>query len=67
MQPSHALSFCRILDTDIVVGFLRRKDHPGELLLNWAGKGLLAISSITHLEIHAGHYPFKGLKVVRGL
>ena len=41
-----------LLDTDIVIDFLRRRDYARKLLENWAGEGLLAISTLTHLEIY---------------
>ena len=43
-----------LLDTDIVIDFLRRRDYARKLLENWAGEGLLAISTLTHLEIYQG-------------
>lgn len=43
-----------LLDTDIVIDFLRRRDYTRKLLENWAGEGLLAISTLTHLEIYQG-------------
>lgn len=43
-----------MVDTDIAIDFLRQRDYAGELLERWAGEGLLAISTITHLEIYQG-------------
>jgi len=43
-----------VVDTDIAIDFLRQRDYAGELLERWAGEGLLAISTITHLEIYQG-------------
>lgn len=43
-----------MVDTDIVIDFLRQRDYARELLERWAGEGLLAISTITHLEIYQG-------------
>jgi predicted nucleic acid-binding protein len=43
-----------ILDTDIVIDFLRRREYARELLDHWANEGLLAISTLTHLEIYQG-------------
>jgi len=43
-----------VVDTDIVIDFLRQRDYARELLERWAGEGLLAISTITHLEIYQG-------------
>jgi len=42
------------VDTDVVIDFLRRRDYALKLLENWAGEGLLAISTLTHLEIYQG-------------
>ena len=42
------------IDTDIAIDFLRQRDYTRNLLENWAGKGLLAISTLTHLEIYQG-------------
>ncbi len=54
MQSSQAKSVSCLLDTDIVIDFLRRRDYARKLLENWAGEGLLAISTLTHLEIYQG-------------
>jgi predicted nucleic acid-binding protein len=43
-----------ILDTDIVIDFLRRREYSRKILNHWADEGLLAISSLTHLEIYQG-------------
>ncbi len=43
-----------LLDTDIVIDFLRRRDYARKLLEAWAGEGLLAISTLTQLEIYQG-------------
>jgi predicted nucleic acid-binding protein len=42
------------VDTDVAIDFLRRRDYAQKLLENWAGEGLLAISTLTHLEIYQG-------------
>lgn len=54
MQSSQAKGISCLLDTDIVIDFLRRRDYARKLLENWAGEGLLAISTLTHLEIYQG-------------
>lgn len=54
MQINHAASISCILDTDIVIDFLRQRDYARKLLQTWAGKGLLAISTLTHLEVYHG-------------
>jgi len=43
-----------LLDTDIAIDFLRRRTYARKLLEYWAGEGLLAISTLTHLEIYQG-------------
>ena len=43
-----------LLDSDIAIDFLRHYDYARRLLDDWAGKGLIAISVITHLEIYQG-------------
>jgi predicted nucleic acid-binding protein len=43
-----------IVDTDIAIDFLRERDYARKLLQWWAGEGLLAISTLTHLEIYQG-------------
>jgi predicted nucleic acid-binding protein len=43
-----------LIDTDIAIDFLRRRDYAQKLLEHWAGEGLLAISTLTHLEIYQG-------------
>ena len=40
-----------LVDTDIAIDFLRRREYALNLLESWAGEGLLAISTLTHLEI----------------
>ena len=52
MQSSLVKSISCLLDTDIVIDFLRRRDYARALLENWADEGLLAISTLTHLEIY---------------
>ncbi|MCD6567126.1 MAG: PIN domain-containing protein [Dehalococcoidia bacterium] len=43
-----------LVDTDIAIDFLRRRDYAHKLLEDWSEKGLLAISTLTHLEIYQG-------------
>jgi len=54
LQSSRVKGISCLLDTDIVIDFLRRRDYARKLLENWAGEGLLAISTLTHLEIYQG-------------
>jgi predicted nucleic acid-binding protein len=43
-----------LVDTDIAIDFLRERDYARRLLERWDGEGLLAISTLTHLEIYQG-------------
>jgi predicted nucleic acid-binding protein len=43
-----------LLDTDIVIDFLRRRNYARQLLERWSEEGLLAISTLTHLEVCQG-------------
>ena len=54
MQSSRVKGISCLVDTDIAIDFLRRRDYAQKLLENWAGEGLLAISTLTHLEIYQG-------------
>jgi len=54
VQSSRVKGISCILDTDITIDFLRRREYAQKLLENWAGEGLLAISTLTHLEIYQG-------------
>ena len=54
MQSSRVTGISCLLDTDIVIDFLRRRHYARKLLEDWAGEGLLAISTLTHLEIYQG-------------
>ncbi len=54
MQSSRVKGISCILDTDIAIDFLRRREYAQKLLKSWAGEGLLAISTLTHLEIYQG-------------
>ena len=54
MQSSQIKSISCLFDTDIVIDFLRRRDYARKLFEHWAGNGLIAISTLTHLEIYQG-------------
>lgn len=54
MPGSQEKGIACLLDTDIVIDFLRRRDYAQTLIKKWAGEGLLAISALTHLEIYQG-------------
>jgi len=54
VQSSRVKGISCLVDTDISIDFLRRREYAQKLLETWAGEGLLAISTITHLEIYQG-------------
>ncbi|MFO8009483.1 MAG: PIN domain-containing protein [Dehalococcoidia bacterium] len=54
MQSSRVKGISCLIDTDIAIDFLRRREYARKLLKNWAEEGLLAISALTHLEIYQG-------------
>jgi len=54
VQSSRVKGISCLIDTDIAIDYLRRRDYAQKLLENWAGEGLLAISTLTHLEIYQG-------------
>ena len=43
-----------VIDTDIAVDFLRRREYAPTLLREWAGKGRIAVSTLTHFEVFQG-------------
>ena len=54
MQSSRVKGIACLVDTDVAIDFLRERDYAQKLLEKWAGEGLLAISTLTHLEIYQG-------------
>ena len=54
MPSSRVKGISCLVDTDVAIDFLRQRDYARELLEHWAGEGLLAISTLTHLEIYQG-------------
>lgn len=46
-----------LIDTDIVIDYLRRHEYARELLERFSREGMLAISVITHLEVYQGIRP----------
>jgi predicted nucleic acid-binding protein len=54
VQSSQIKGVSCILDTDIAIDFLRKREYARTLLNRWADEGLLAISTLTHLEIYQG-------------
>jgi len=57
VQSSRVKGISCLVDTDVAIDFLRRREYAQKLLENWAGEGLLAISTLTHLEIYQGMKP----------
>ena len=57
MQSSRVKGISCLVDTDVAIDFLRRCEYAQKLLENWAGEGLLAVSTLTHLEIYQGMKP----------
>ena len=43
-----------LVDSDIVIDFLRGRNYAREILERWAKEGLLAVSTLTHLEVYQG-------------
>lgn len=43
-----------VVDTDVVIDFLRGRDYVRGLLDHWASRGLLGVSAVTHLEVYHG-------------
>jgi predicted nucleic acid-binding protein len=54
VQSSRVKGISCLMDTDIAIDFLRQREYALKLLETWAGEGLLAISTLTHLEIYHG-------------
>jgi len=54
VQSSRVKGISCLVDTDIAIDFLRRREYAQKLLEHWAEEGLLAISTLTHLEIYQG-------------
>ena len=54
MQSRRMKGISCLVDTDVAIDFLRRRNYAQKLLRHWAEEGLLAISTITHLEIYQG-------------
>lgn len=46
-----------VLDSDIVIDYLRGRPYARELLMRWSGDGLPAISVVTHFEVYQGMRP----------
>lgn len=43
-----------LVDTDIIIDFLRHKEYALNLFEHWSNTGLMAISTLTYLEIYHG-------------
>ncbi|MDP2918796.1 MAG: PIN domain-containing protein [Dehalococcoidia bacterium] len=46
-----------VIDSVIAIDFLRRRDYAPPLLRDWAGKGRIAVSTLTHFEVFQGMKP----------
>jgi predicted nucleic acid-binding protein len=46
-----------LVDTDIIIDYLRRRAYAATLLTRWAEDGLLCVSSLTHFEVYHGMKP----------
>ncbi|ADJ26845.1 PilT protein domain protein [Dehalogenimonas lykanthroporepellens BL-DC-9] len=57
MPGSRVKGISCIVDTDIAIDFLRKRQYARQLLNRWADEGLLAVSALTHLEIYQGMKP----------
>lgn len=54
MPANQVISLACLLDSDIVIDFLRHRQYARILLEKWSRQGLLAISALTHLEVYQG-------------
>lgn len=54
VQSSRVTGISCLIDTDVAIDFLRRHPYARVLFDYWSGKGLLAVSALTHLEIYRG-------------
>jgi len=54
LQSSYRGPVSCVLDTNIVIDFLRGRAYAHDLLAAWAEKGALAISTLTHVELYHG-------------
>jgi len=46
-----------VIDSDIAVDFLRRREYAPLLLREWSEKGRIAVSTLTHFEVFQGMRP----------
>ncbi|MDD5189476.1 MAG: type II toxin-antitoxin system VapC family toxin [Dehalococcoidales bacterium] len=51
------LNIACLIDTDVLIDFLRNRPYAVALLNKYAINGLLAVSTLTHLEIYQGMRP----------
>src|SRR5450759_35646 len=54
MQNNQDKSITCIVDTDILIDYIRQRDYSRKLLAFWSRGGLIAVSSLTHLELYRG-------------
>ena len=57
MQSNPVENIVCLVDSDIAIDFLRKREYARKLFEHWVNEGLLAISTITHLEIYQGMKP----------
>jgi predicted nucleic acid-binding protein len=54
VQSNQVKGISCLIDTDIVIDFLKQREYALKLLESWAEEGFLGISTLTHLEIYQG-------------
>ena len=54
MRSSGTVRVSCLVDTNIVIDFLRRRTYAQGLLRRWADEGSLAVSALTHFEVYRG-------------
>lgn len=53
-MPASPRDITCLVDSDIAIDFLRGRNYARTLLEEWAGEGLLAVSTLTYLEVYQG-------------
>ena len=43
-----------VVDTNILIDFLRGREYSRQLINRWSSDGMIAVSALTHLEIYSG-------------
>lgn len=54
MHESRRQGIACIVDSDIAIDFLRARRYARLMLADWSAMGLLAVSTVTHLEVYQG-------------